>query len=94
MRTVEFMLGIPVPGYKPFQASFDTNVTFTMAQASSAITNPEVQKAVTQAIPILLEIALQLKIDTISEWATFSVGSATRGPLTSRYVFFFIYKVI
>ncbi|KAF8238160.1 glycoside hydrolase family 5 protein [Tricholoma matsutake] len=86
MRTVEFMLGIPVPGYKPFQASFDTNVTFTMAQASSAITNPEVQKAVTQAIPILLEIALQLKIDTISEWATFSVGSATRGPLTSSFM--------
>jgi hypothetical protein len=86
------MLGIPVPGYKPFQFSPNANFTFTMAQAASVITIPEVQKAVNQAMPILLQIALDLKIDAISDSATFLGGSAMRRravALTSKCVYGF-----
>lgn len=92
IRAVECMLGISVPGYQSFQTPPNANFTFTMAQASSAITNLEVQKAVAQAIPILLQISLQLKIDVISDSATFLAGSATRkkaAPLMSMCVFLF-----
>jgi hypothetical protein len=87
MRSVESFLGIPVQGYKPFQPSSNSNFTFAMGQAASTITIPEVQKAVIQAIPILLQIALNLKIDTISNPAPFVWGSAMREkavPLTSK----------
>ncbi|KAF8238144.1 glycoside hydrolase family 5 protein [Tricholoma matsutake] len=89
IRAVECMLGISVPGYQSFQTPPNANFTFTMAQASSAITNLEVQKAVAQAIPILLQISLQLKIDVISDSATFLAGSATRkkaAPLMSIFM--------
>jgi glucan endo-1,6-beta-glucosidase len=91
MRTVELMLGIPVSGYKPFQGSPNMNFTLTMAQAVSTVTIPEVQNAVIQAIPILLQISLELKIDAISNPAIFWAGSATRAkaaPLTSKCVLF------
>ena len=90
MRTVEYMLGIPVPGYKPFQASPNANFTFTMAQAASEIIIPEVQNAINQAMPILLQIALELKIDVMLDPAMFWASSTIRAkadPLSSKHVF-------
>lgn len=78
MRAVECMLGIPVPGYNPFIPSPNSNFTSAMVQAASEITISEVQQAVFQAIPILLQIAIELKIDAILNPAAFWAGSATR----------------
>jgi hypothetical protein len=89
MRTVELMLGIPVPGYKPFQGSPNMNFTSTMAQAASTVTITEVGNAIMQAIPILFQISLELEIDVILNPITFWAGSATTASatlLTSKYV--------
>lgn len=93
MRAVECMLGISVPGYKSFETSPNSNVTFTMSQAALTITIPEVQKAINQAVPILLQIALELKIDVILDPAVFWAGGMKRtqaDPLTSKYALLFM----
>lgn len=89
MRTVELMLGIPVPGYKPLQGSPNMNFTSAMAQAASTVTITEVRNAIMQAIPILYQISLELDIDMILNFTTFEAGSVTRATatlLTSMYV--------
>lgn len=97
MRVMEWMLGIDVPGYKSIKTPLNINFTSTLVQGVSTVTIPEVKNAISQAMPILFQIAHELNIDTIMDTATFSADSARRryrSMLTSTYDFLLIYEVL
>jgi hypothetical protein len=59
-----------------------------MAQASSAITNPAVQMAVSKAVMILMQLGLHYGIDAILDPPNSWVGNAKRmvaEPLITKY---------
>jgi hypothetical protein len=89
---VEFILGIHIPQYSPFQQSdANLNFTYTMAQAIPKIRNPEVQKVILQATLILSQIAHELGINMITDQKSFVEDGAKRekaGPLITKYLLF------
>lgn len=87
VRAVELSLGIPVPG-AGFSLTVSASANFTSAISAAANANsntiftPEVKAALKDAIPILVEVSLQLGLG-------FDLGALlhSREPLVTKYVF-------
>jgi hypothetical protein len=96
VRAVEFILGIHIQQYSPFQqiAENSLNFTYAMAQGIPQLPDPEVQKAIFQAIPILGQIAHELGIRSVTHQASFVEDRVKRKnakPLITRYLFYCFY---
>ncbi|EIN06302.1 glycoside hydrolase family 5 protein [Punctularia strigosozonata HHB-11173 SS5] len=100
VRAIELVLGIPVPGASPITSSLSSsNFTSALTSASkltpsssspSSIANiftPEVQAALTEAIPILIQMGIELAIPAIFD---LHAGSAPfhsiRDPLVTNFM--------
>jgi glucan endo-1,6-beta-glucosidase len=84
VRAVELVLGIDVPFMTlDVSASVSNNFTAALSAAcSSTIFTPEVQSALADAVPILLEIGVQYELQTVLEASSFRKQS--NSPLTTK----------
>ncbi|KAH7918458.1 glycoside hydrolase family 5 protein [Leucogyrophana mollusca] len=66
VRAVELTLGIPIPSMSLNVSTSSSNFTQALSQASAAsVFTPEVQSALAEAVPILLEIGAQYGLQTV-----------------------------
>ena len=98
VRAVELILGIPVPGVTFDMKLTTTNFTAAMSATATAmgnatsagasgIFNSEVIAALQEAAPILVEMALELSIPTIFNFASAAAPvHSQREPLVTKYV--------
>jgi len=86
VRAVELVLGIDVPFMTlDVSASVSNNFTAALSAAcSSTIFTPEVQSALADAVPILLEIGVQYELQTILEESSFRKQS--NSPLMTNFM--------
>jgi hypothetical protein len=84
VRAVEAALGISVPSMSlNVSASFSNNFTAALnAASSSAVLTAEVQAALVDAVPILVEIGAQYDLQTVLEASSFQ--EQTRTQLTTK----------
>ncbi|KAL6297832.1 glycoside hydrolase family 5 protein [Sparassis latifolia] len=75
VRAVELILGIPVPGLALDTPVGTTNMSAALVQvgnSSSTVFNEEVKSALVEAAPILAELAVQLSVPAIFDFASAS----------------------
>lgn len=98
VRAVELVLGIPIPGVAFSSKITTTNFTAAMSATVTAMGNgnstgasasniftPEVTAALQDAVPILVEMALELSIPTIFNFAsTAAPVHNQREPLVTK----------
>lgn len=91
IRAVELILGIPIPGLSLDVQLHTSNFTsaITAAVSGSNIFNSEVKSALTEAVPILVELGFELAISSIFNFNSASSPLRnTRQPLVAKSVAF------
>ena len=88
MRAVEHSLGIPnsFPGLSSDNSGTYTNVTEAIATtARSSSLTPEIRQVLEDAIPIITEVALELKINLVFEQNDLRSRLARESLLVAKY---------
>jgi len=87
VRAVELTLGIPIPGMSLDTQISTTNFTEALGQVANASTifNSNVRAALAQAVPMLVELAIQLSVPALLD-TTLATGIASRTTLVTTFM--------
>jgi hypothetical protein len=87
IRAIELVLGIDVPGLSlpsSFKKSTDFCATLGSLSKLNSLFNPEVRSVLADAVPALLQVGLQLKVDALKSGSASGLKTVNRDALITK----------